>query len=864
MGKVTDHLLALVQKQVEDRGIVVWYDPDRAYGDVAAHLSFPGAAVLRFEGSFFALREQLEPFLEFVDETGQPKPDVGVPSRVLVYVPCARRDTHFALIEAESAGVVMEPGASPWQRNTRLRVIAERVFKEIAPGRAAGIARQVEQGNLTLADLDRLAEQSATIGAGAVSLIFGTSSPEEVALLFAASEQYDAAIEAKNATPEVLALLSTGLGLDLDPQAHPPQARTVLRRLFLLGDLVAGLPPEAIPSELRSVNLPDRPGHLTVIQQVCRTWRNRFDLRGSYAEAARAVQAEVGVPRFNLAPRVLVDLETFPFIEERLLQHAEECLLAGKSEEVLALAARRKESFWSVQDPLHQIHWSLLETAARLHAIASRILAELKAGKRSPAEMITAYSSGDSPWCLLDTYHRHLERLFSVFDLSVDGPHDRLEQVVHQTRQAYVDVVGSCAEAFSSGLDAADFVIDCVLPQGEVFSRLVTSAAREPGKTAYILVDALRFEMAREMLDGLGDGFEVSLMPAVARLPSVTPVGMAALLPGAERGMELVESGGRVAIRIGSAVLKDRASRIKHLREQVDRTIVDVKLNDLMRPSKNLQEAIAAADLVLVTSQEIDRRGEEAEDEDEAHRYMGEVLEKLRRGLRRLAALGISHMVIAADHGYLFAEALGEDRLLPAPDGREVERHRRVWIGKGGATPPNCMRVPASRVGLAGDLELVWPRGYACFRAGGSRAYLHGGPSLQEMVVPVAVVKARRPAAPAEGPGEVKVEMERPRITTRFFSVTATLVTTGLFPASERRVKVIVRAGGRDIGHAVMAAYGFEEGTQEIVLQKDRPNPITLMLPGKPEAGVASVHVMDAVTGVEVARLDDIRMAIAL
>jgi hypothetical protein len=174
------------------------------------------------------------------------------------------------------------------------------------------------------------------------------------------------------------------------------------------------------------------------------------------------------------------------------------------------------------------------------------------------------------------------------------------------------------------------------------------------------------------------------------------------------------------------------------------------------------------------------------------------------------------------------------------------------------------MRVPASRVGLAGDLELVWPRGYACFRAGGSRAYLHGGPSLQEIVVPVAVVKAGRPAASVGGPGEVKVEMERPRITTRFFSATATLVTTGLFPATERRVKVLVRAAGKDVGHAVMAAYGFEEGTREIILKKDRPNPITLMLPGKPEAATASVHVVDALTGVEIARLESIEVAIAL
>ncbi len=108
------------------------------------------------------------------------------------------------------------------------------------------------------------------------------------------------------------------------------------------------------------------------------------------------------------------------------------------------------------------------------------------------------------------------------------------------------------------------------------------------------------------------------------------------------------------------------------------------------------------------------------------------------------------------------------------------------------------------------------------------------------------------------------MEMEKPRITTRFFSVMATYALPDLFAPSERRVKVVVRAGAEDVGQAVMAAYGFEDGTQEIVLQKDRPDPITLMLPGIPEARSVSVHVLDAATQVELARLDDVSVTIAL
>ena len=37
MGKVTEELVALITKQIQDHGIVVWYDPERVYGDVVNH-----------------------------------------------------------------------------------------------------------------------------------------------------------------------------------------------------------------------------------------------------------------------------------------------------------------------------------------------------------------------------------------------------------------------------------------------------------------------------------------------------------------------------------------------------------------------------------------------------------------------------------------------------------------------------------------------------------------------------------------------------------------------------------------------------------------------------------------------------------
>ena len=866
MGKVTDHLLSLIAKQVDDNGIVVWYDPERAYTKVIEKLAFPETTILSFEDSFFQLREQIEPFLEFVDDSGKPKPDCGVPPKLIVYIPGNRNDTRYALIEVEMAGVVLEPGAHPWQRNTRLRVIAEQVFKKIAPDSVDDITRQVEEGILSLEELDKLSIEVESIASGTVKIIFGTASAVDVALDFAASKEHDEAILAKQAMSELDGLFRGELGIEIKPEADPVTARRTLWRGILMTELLSGPPKEARPAEFSSMPLPDRPEHVDKVQHLCKVWRNRVDYREAYIAAARAIENEAGLSGLDLPTDKMAGLETFPFLETALLLAAEKRLLEGKPHEAFRLAQERKNSFWSLEEPTNQLRWALVENSAHILILGERIRAEVTKLKKSPELLVRSYTEGETPWCLLDTYYRHLEGQYSAFDLDLGGEHDELEKVIPYVRQDYTKTVEHSIEAFTSAFKASDFEIRDYLPQSSAYIQHVSPRVVGNEKVAYILVDALRFEMGRELIDGLTDEFDVRLLPVIAQLPTITTVGMAALMPGAENGMQLVQgSGGRMAICLGSSTLKDRAGRLKYFEGSLNKKVEKCKLNELIKPSKKRQAKIKDAGVVLVTSQEIDRRGEEAEGEDEARLFMEEVLDKLRKGIRRLASLGVTHFVVTADHGHLFGETIESGMKMDPPGGKTVELHRRVWIGKGGKAGEGFIRVSASQLGLGGDLELAFPISLACFKAkGGSMAYFHGGISLQEMVIPIILLKAKKAKPYALKGRVVKLSMDKPRVTTRFFSVAATYTIEGLFAAEEIRVKVAVRAKRKDVGFAAMSAYGFEEGTKEIVLQKDKPNAITFMLTDVHDVKSVSVHVLDVSSQLELARLEHIPVAIAI
>ena len=58
LGVVTKHLFDLIAKQVDDKRLVVWYDPEQAYGALVSKISLPNTTVARYEGSFFKLRDR--------------------------------------------------------------------------------------------------------------------------------------------------------------------------------------------------------------------------------------------------------------------------------------------------------------------------------------------------------------------------------------------------------------------------------------------------------------------------------------------------------------------------------------------------------------------------------------------------------------------------------------------------------------------------------------------------------------------------------------------------------------------------------------------------------------------------------------
>ena len=863
MAVVTEHLVQLIGKQVDDKGLVVWYDPEQSYVSAAAELTLPKTTVARYDGSFLKLRKEIDHLL-----------NDGQPPRLVVYIPIEREKTHSALIELDCAGVIMQPRQQPPACNTRLSVVGRNALKPILGEDQVGeIERQIEAGKLSLSDLNSLAEQGIDISTGVLKLIFGTANPQEVALAFLHSEQHDEEVGKKEAQKELRHLLQISFDIEFPAAEALSNWRVKLGRHVLLTDLFAVLKKQA-PSSLSSVSVAHSTGGVDACVRLTRTWRNSREHRDSYVAVANKTEQELALDQLELPVEPLKENETFLCVERALLSHVEVELLKTATPALLQLAEYRLSRFWADVIPAIQARWALTSSAAEVLIEADRVGKAIKKAPTTVPALVKAYADDDEPWCLLDTHHRHMESRKYNFEFAASNDHHGLEKLITKAEQRYTEVGSELAKHFITHFQKAKHPIKGLLRQRDIFEKQVKPLLSE-GKVAYVWVDALRFEMARELCRLLKDDFKLEIQPAIGTMPTITEIGMASLLPKAHESAKVVAvGGGKLALEVGGKVIKDRKDRVAFLKEYAGVSVFDAKLDDLLpKPGKKVKDGIQANQLILITSQEIDELGE-ADNMAQARLQIDGVLSHLRRGVRVLADHGIKTIVLVADHGHLFADEIGEDMKIEAPGGKVEDLHRRVWVGVGGTSEPSYLRTSLTSLGVDSEFDIATPWTFAVFKSkGGGRAYFHGGLSPQELIVPVVVMHSTaKTSAPSTGiqwtltPGTAK-------LTTRFFSVqiAGNQSESSLFGFEPPKVRIELRANKKCVSMPVSASYGFEDATGEVKLKiadKDNkriePNTVTVMLSEEISQKTVGVYLLDAITGAELATPLTVDVAISM
>ncbi len=838
MHPLHDDIARLLAARLKARSVVVWYDPRAEFvpfvdelrgapadsATVAAVVLDGGqASLIQFAGSMFELRAVVEPLVSR-----------EAPERVVLYLPgCERDATGSVLMEIEKAGEPWEPQLKRVARNVLRKRYTDGVIDELlAP-------EGVTYTDLAIASSDAGSAEPPSL---LKSIFHDASGSDAILATWLAHEDRDAEVESKEATRELAKLIRSRLGLELPEETALAKARAITLRYILGGEFRSDLS-GAPPAGLEGVPLPPTNADETAIRDLAQRLRTGF--AAAYADIAVRVESELNLSAATVAPDALGVIDTFRFEERVVLVHCGDLIADRKFDEALSFVAQREQNFWLDRDITRRAQWEACRRMAELGMVASDVLGAVRATSGTAGDWVEHYTATDG-WLRLDQAQRRLETFVAKLD---DDPPERALAVV---RRAYEDVCQAMAIGFTKVLAKAGWTVPGTLHQTQVYREVV---AEQPTPVAYFLVDAMRFEMGVELAGRLPKSAEVRVRPAVAALPSITPVGMAALQPGASASFDIVAEAGKLGARIEDTFLPDLAARRKFASARIP-NLVDMTLGDVLSWSKTkLAAQISGAQVIVVRSQEIDLAGETGL-AHQARQVMDSVIDDLARALRRLADAGVEQAVLSADHGHLFThDDRDESMRVESPGGATVELHRRCWIGRGGATPPGCVRLSAAELGYASDLEFVFPSGAGVFKAGGDLGYHHGGPSLQELIVPVITVRSAPTTTSAAKPERLTVSNLPYEVTNRIFSVTIELGGPNLAMFSTpTAVQPVLLFGGRQVGSVGMAIAGdLDASAGTVIVQPGKPVTIAFLL-SDDTADSVRIVIRDPATDTELYR----------
>ena len=462
-----------------------------------------------------------------------------------------------------------------------------------------------------------------------------------------------------------------------------------------------------------------------------------FEVLSNQAAEVLSIEQDLGNRDF----RELIELDYFSLIDQKIINDLIKAVLSRivTGGEVTLWIRQRRQSHW------YEKYRYLYEAVDNAAQFIDR-LSEVKLTMNGLSDGVRRYAKS---WYLLDQLYRKF--IYSVRRSSQPSLLNALvEQIENLYTNSYLLKLNNNWQTFVDKTDTWD--ASPVPPQRAFFDRWVLPFLSKDNKVHVIISDALRYEVGEELLSRIRqeDRYDANLKPALSMLPSYTQLGMAALLPNRELSIADDETG---AVRVDGKNSQGTQNRLNIIRLNLpDKKAYVLTAEEFIAMPREGEEGYRALfrnnDVVYIYHNCIDSVGDKRDTEEKVFEAANQALEELVNIVRKLSNANVTNMLVTADHGFIF-----QNRAIEESDysGVDVEgdvilyRDRRFALGRELKQKDGLRKFASSALGLTGDVEVQIPKSINRLRLKGSGSrYVHGGASLQEVVIPVLEINKKR------------------------------------------------------------------------------------------------------------------------
>ena len=467
----------------------------------------------------------------------------------------------------------------------------------------------------------------------------------------------------------------------------------------------------------------------------------------SLFEICRYVERELRLAgRFDkIDIDVLLKSDTFPAINESILKR----FFAAISEriirvdDILRAVENRRTAAWY---GLSSSYFDCLHYIAKMQEF---YLAHIEGFHIVEPKGVWKFYTGEG--FQMDSYYRHFHHAFAktlksanpLLDDLLKKSAEVVEGLYHQwfLKELNAAWTGAIAD------DLKMFGYVSAIPKQRDFYRNYVAPAVDRDKRVFVVIsDALRYEVAAELAENLSRTTRgrATIESVLAIFPGVSKFGMAALLPG--KAMSLNE---KCDVLMDGKLTSDTVCR-GALLKIANADSVAVTYNELLQmKQQERRELVKDKEVVYIYHNAIDATGEKLPTETKVFEACETAINELS-GIVRIIVndLSSTNIFVTADHGFLYTyKPLEESDKISrqAFVGDVFEFGRRYALVAPDTTVEYLLPVNVARE--IGGMPLIGfaPQDTIRIKAqGGGGNYVHGGISLQEMVVPVVVYKGMR------------------------------------------------------------------------------------------------------------------------
>ncbi len=466
-----------------------------------------------------------------------------------------------------------------------------------------------------------------------------------------------------------------------------------------------------------------------------RRWRERSRSRKAFEDLSDEF-AKLFSVEDDIAKRMyedLMDSDIYELIEKKIISDLVQNIMQKtiSATSVDSIVKQRRSSHWFEK-------YNYLYSALYHSVMCLELIENIEISFSSLDDGIRKYI--ETFWEIDHHYRKFI--FFSQNSRQASLMNDLVEKVENYYSNRYLIGLNDKWQYLVDGTDSWSFGKFSM--QGKFYSKYVEKYK----KVAVIITDGMRFEVGRELQKIIlqEDRYDAELESLITMLPSYTQLGMAALLPNNE--LEIKE-GDSLPVYVDGLSSQGTENRSKILKKHTGNKATAIISEEFMKLHvDDSREIIKQNNIVYLYHNRIDKAGSDKTSEERVFDAVEETFRDLVLLIKKLANANVNNILITTDHGFIYQHRKIEESDFADCSGISgdiCKTDRRFIVGRDLNQTSSTKKFATESIGLKGSLEVLIPKSINRFRLSGSGSrFVHGGASLQEIIVPVLIINKKR------------------------------------------------------------------------------------------------------------------------